>query len=109
MGNPVDLCAQRLIEPRLAMTVDVAPQRRHPVQVALAIDVDQIVALAAFDNQGFVAQPGPHLGERMPQIVVVRIGEPAIPWRIHEYQEIRPSSPPDAMKAASASSRSARV
>ena len=55
------------VELGLAVAVHVAPQRRHAVEIAPALGVDQVVALAPFDDQRRLGQPVAHLGERMPE------------------------------------------
>jgi hypothetical protein len=55
--------------------VDVAPQRGDAVQVAAAVHVDEVAALAALDDKRLLLLPAPLLGERMPQEGVVVGGE----------------------------------
>ena len=45
MGDPVELVADRRVDPRVAVAVDVAPQRGDAVDVAAAVGVDQVGAL----------------------------------------------------------------
>src|SRR5579875_94825 len=66
------------------MPMDVAPQRRHAVEVTPAINVNQPVAVTALDDQRLViGQPRAHLSERMPQMAMVRIAQPLVALVIH--------------------------
>ena len=69
--DPVALRLERLVELALAVAVHVAPQRRDAVEVAPAVGVDQVVALAALDDQRRLGEPVAHLGERMPEVLVI--------------------------------------
>ena len=69
MRHPVELVADRGVDARVAVAVDVAPQRRDPVDVAAAARVDQIGALAALDDERLLVLPAALLGERMPEDV----------------------------------------
>jgi hypothetical protein len=42
VGNPVELLPQRLVDRRMAMAVDVAPQGGDAVQIAAPVRVDQL-------------------------------------------------------------------
>ena len=42
----LELCGDRLVQLRPIVAVDVAPQRRHAVEVSMARGVDELVALA---------------------------------------------------------------
>ena len=61
---------------RVAMAVDVAPQRRHAVEVGVAVGVEQRAAVRALDEQHLlVLRPPLLLGERVPQDAAVGLGE----------------------------------
>jgi hypothetical protein len=70
-----ELVAHRGVDPRMSVPVHVAPQRRDAIDVAVAIDVDQVGALATFDDQRVLAHPAALLRERMPEVGAVRGGE----------------------------------
>ena len=75
MGDGVELRLHRLVDPRMAMAVHVAPQRRDAVDVAAAVGVDQVGALAALDDQRVLLLPALLLRERMPEVTAVVGGE----------------------------------
>ena len=43
--HAVELLAERRVEPRMAMTVDVAPHAAGAVEVRVAVDVDRACSL----------------------------------------------------------------
>ena len=51
MGDATELVADRRVDRRVAVAVDVAPQRRDAVDVAAAVGVDQVGALAGLDRE----------------------------------------------------------
>ena len=71
----VELIAHRGVDPGVAVTVDVAPQRRHAVDVSLPVGVDQVGALGALDDQRLLALPAPLLRERVPEVAAIVRGE----------------------------------
>src|SRR5687768_39470 len=60
----------------MAVAVDVDPQRRDPVEITVAVSVDQVAALAALDDQRIVLHPPPHGRERMPDVGLVERRQP---------------------------------
>ena len=85
VGNPVELLAHRLVDQGMTMAVDVAPQRRDAVDVAVSLRVHQLGALGALDHERLFAAPVPLLGERVPEVALVELadgrGERAA-WRL---------------------------
>jgi hypothetical protein len=73
MGHALELSANRVIERFFSMAVNVAPKRRHSVQILPPVYVDQKIAVRAADNTGLLAQPILHLGERMPEITMIEL------------------------------------
>ena len=71
MGHPVELVADRLVDPRVPVAVDVAPERGDAVDVAAAVGVDQIRALAPLDHERLLFRPSLLLGERMPDVALI--------------------------------------
>ena len=61
------------VDRRVAMAVDVAPERRDAVEVAAALGVDQVGALAALDHQRLFLAPALLLGERVPDVVAIEL------------------------------------
>ena len=57
VGHPVELRAHGAVDRRVAVAVDVAPQRRDAVDVAPALGVDQVGALGPLDHQRLLAPP----------------------------------------------------
>ena len=82
VGDSLELVANGLVDQRVAMAVDVAPQRRDAVQVAAPVGVDQLVAPGPLDHQRLLADPVPLLGERMPHVKVIELG-----LRAHQHRE----------------------
>ena len=71
MRDAIELSADRVVDLALLVAEDVAPERRDAVEVAAAIDVDQVIAFAALDQQRlFLAIDGVRR-ERMPEMGVV--------------------------------------
>ncbi len=56
------------------MAVDVAPERRDAVDVAPALGVDQVSALAGLDRESVGLTPALLLGEGMPEVPVIELG-----------------------------------
>src|ERR1700722_14700906 len=75
MSDSRGLLPQRLVEFSLAMSMNVAPQRRDCIEVALPVHIDQVITLTALDYDWLVVEPCTHLRERMPQISMVRVLE----------------------------------
>ena len=65
--------ADRLVDPGVAVAVDVAPERGDPVEVAAALGVDQVGALGPLDHQRLFLAPALLLGERVPEVVAVEL------------------------------------
>ena len=70
--DAVELVAYGGVDARVAVPVDVAPQRRDAVDVATAVDVDEVGALGALDDQRLIVDPAALLGEGMPDVSVIR-------------------------------------
>jgi hypothetical protein len=75
MRDAIELVADGAVDRRMAMAVDVAPQRRRAVDVALAVLGDQVGALGAVDHQRLLLDPALLLRERMPEVLVVQFGD----------------------------------
>ena len=76
--DTVELVADRAVDRRVAVAVDVAPERRRPVDVAGAVGGDQVGPLAALDDERILLLPAALLGERMPQVPVVERRDPFV-------------------------------
>ncbi len=57
VGHLVELAADGLVDAGVAMAVDVAPEGADAIEVAAAVGVEEVDALAAFDDQGVGRQP----------------------------------------------------
>ncbi len=62
----VELPADRVVELGNAVAERVDPERRDRVEVAIAVDVDQVVALGSVDDDRVVVGERRHLGEAVP-------------------------------------------
>ena len=63
------------VDARMAVAVDVAPQRRDAVDVGVAVGVPERAALGALDDQRVLVAPALLLGERVPEDGAVGGGE----------------------------------
>ena len=75
MSNFLQLPADGLVDGLYPMTVHVAPEAGHAVDVAVALGVDQERPFPSLDDQGRLASPLCHGGERMPQMSVIQVGK----------------------------------
>ena len=73
VGDAVELLADGRVDRRVAVAVDVAPERGDAVDVAAAVGVDQVGALAALDHQRLFLAPALLLGEGVPEVVLVEL------------------------------------
>jgi len=71
MLQPVYLLFERFIQLAPTVTMDIGPHRGHPVQVTVAIRVDQPAALSPGDNDRLVPFPILHLGKGMPDVTFI--------------------------------------
>ena len=83
--------------PRVAVTVDVAPERGDAVDVAAAVGVDQPARPRPRDDRRMLAGPALHLGERMPDVASVALGQHGA---IVESGQVGTVRPPCAERAA---------
>jgi hypothetical protein len=58
------------------VAVEVRPEGAHAVEVAVALDVDEIVALATRDNEWLLGLVHAHLREGVPHVPAVQLAEP---------------------------------
>jgi hypothetical protein len=73
--DAVELRAHRCVDRRVAVAVDVAPQRRDAVDVGVAGRVVERAALGALDQHRRLGLPPSLLGERVPEVRAVQRGE----------------------------------
>jgi hypothetical protein len=71
VSDAVELRSDRIVDFSLAMAVNIAPQRRDPIQIPSPIDVDQIVPVTLADDAELLRRPFLHLRKRVPEILVV--------------------------------------
>ncbi len=62
-----ELVAHGAVDRRMAVAVDVAPQRRDAVEIAVAVRVVERATLGALDDQRLLLAPALLLGERVPE------------------------------------------
>jgi hypothetical protein len=75
MGHAVELRANRPVDLRHAMPVDVAPQRRHAVEIPPSVGVDQIKPVRIADNGRLLAAMLPHRRKRVPDMGVIKLSQ----------------------------------
>src|SRR5262249_31683998 len=97
VGDALELAAQRRVERRMPVTMHVAPQRRHPVEVAPPLRVGEPAAIGLGDDERLLTQPVGHLGEGVPEVTVVPVDEMRIGHSV-----------PPTVRAAVANAASAR-
>ena len=73
MGDAVELLADRGVDHRVAVAVDVAPEGGGAVEVALPVDVEEVGALAALDHQRLFLAPALLLGEGVPDVIPIEL------------------------------------
>jgi hypothetical protein len=64
----------RLVDRRVAMAVNVAPERGDTVQIAAAVGVDQLCPLGGLDHQRLLFHPATLLRQGMPEVIVIEPG-----------------------------------
>src|SRR4026208_277502 len=72
MGDALELIFDGVVNFLFAVTVHITPERRNAIQIFSPVVVDQIMPIAAADDQRIFAQPFLHLRERMPNIAVIQ-------------------------------------
>lgn len=75
MGDAVELAAEGAVEVGLAVAVEVGPDGGVGIEVGMAVGIAEGGAAAGHDDAGFGAQPILHLGEGMPDVAVIQMGE----------------------------------
>ena len=63
VGHAVELGADGRVDARMPMTVDIAPQAADRVEIAAAVDIEDVAAFAALQNERLILG---HLREGMP-------------------------------------------
>jgi hypothetical protein len=74
MGDAVELVANGLVDRRMSMAVDVAPEGGDTVQIPAPLRVDQLRSLTGLDHQRLLLHPATLLSEWMPQVIVIEPG-----------------------------------
>lgn len=75
VGDAIELLPDRGVDRRMPVTVHVAPQRRGAVDVAVAVDVDEVGALGPLDDDRVLLDPATLLREWVPEVLVVELGD----------------------------------
>ena len=71
MRHPIELLANRFVDRRNPMAVDVTPQGRMAIEIATPVFINQIEALGRDDDGGVFVPPSLHGRERMPDMLHV--------------------------------------
>jgi hypothetical protein len=71
MGDAVELGADGIVDLGDAVAVDVAPETADAVEIFSAIGINQIHSGGIGDDQGWLGEPGFHVGERVPEMLMV--------------------------------------
>jgi hypothetical protein len=75
VGHVIKLVPDGPVQLRAAVAVDIAPQGGDAVQIAVAVNIVEVNALAMGDDQEFFFPEASHLGEGMPEVVMVPAGQ----------------------------------
>ena len=70
--DPLELVVHGLVDQRVAVPMDVAPQRRNAIEIPLAVDVDQLETVASADDGKTLIPPRLHRREGMPQVLAIK-------------------------------------
>ena len=108
MRDALELLADRGVDRRVGVAVDVAPQRRGAVEVGVAVGVVERAALGPLDDQRVLLAPALLLRERVPQDPLVDVLR-ARAWSCSRTLGTRPDEPARAvaLRAATAAGASA--
>jgi hypothetical protein len=68
MRDAIELAPQRVIQSRVSMAMNVAPERANPIEISAPVAIDQKVAFSASNHQ---RSPLSHLRERMPKYPLI--------------------------------------
>lgn len=80
MGDSLELLFEGAVEDRMSMPMEIHPDRRGPIEIALALGVDEVGTLATINNERIVLFPLLHLGKRMPEILMIPVLELTSGW-----------------------------
>ena len=72
MGHAIELLANRGVDSRMMVAVDVAPHAAGAVEILAAVDVDQPAAFGPRDDERLVLR---HLREGMPMVAAIPVDE----------------------------------
>ena len=84
VSDAVELVANGRIDFRDPVAVDIAPYRCVAVEVSLALDIVEVGAFGAFDDDGVVGGVVLHLSERVPEMLLVDFGQMLFLRVVHE-------------------------
>ena len=71
VGHLRQLRGEGLVQFPAPVPVEIGPQGRDPIQVAVAVEVIEVNPFPPADNQGDFFPEALHLGERMPDMLPV--------------------------------------
>ena len=75
VGHLPQLLGHGPVQLRPPVAVQVGPEGGDPVQITVALDIKQVVALAPGDDQEFFFPEALHLGKGMPEVLSVPAGQ----------------------------------
>ncbi len=75
VGDFPELAADGGVDFRMLVAVKICPDRRVAVEVFAAVDVAKDGAASRGDDDGLAFEPVAHLGERVPEVLMIELGE----------------------------------
>mgnify|MGYP007071031423 CR=1 FL=1 len=75
MTDSIELLANRLVNLRNTVTMDVTPQRRCSVEIAVSLNVDHLKRIARFDDRCVLLAVGLHGCKGMPDMGVIPVAK----------------------------------
>src|SRR4029079_14992009 len=71
----VDLLLDGSVERWMSMAMEIHPDGRGPIEKPLSFGIDQVGSFAPLDNERLFLFPFLHLGEGMPEVLVIPVNQ----------------------------------
>ena len=101
MRDLIELVADRGVDRRVTMPMNVTPERTDPIKIAITFDVEEITPLRPIDDKRLAREPVRQRCEGMPDVVVVPFaesfgvvgGQRAPRYRVFRSRTVTPDRP----------------